>query len=50
LRAQLRARLSAYKVPKFVWVTAKQDLPFTATGKLKKSELAQQLSEMLTRP
>jgi len=50
LRAQLRARLSAYKVPKFIWVTAKQDLPFTATGKVKKSELAQQLSEMLARP
>ncbi|ORA18736.1 class I adenylate-forming enzyme family protein [Mycobacterium asiaticum] len=47
LRSQLRARLSAYKVPKFIWVTAKQDLPFTASGKVKKSELAQQLSRLL---
>ena len=47
LRATLRGRLSTYKVPKFIWVTAKQDLPFTATGKVKKSELAQQLSELL---
>lgn len=47
LRTQLRGRLAAYKVPKFIWVTAKQDLPFTATGKVKKSELAQRLSEML---
>ena len=49
LRAQLRGRLSAYKVPKFIWVTAKQELPFTATGKVKKSELAQQLSALLAR-
>ncbi len=49
LRAQLRGRLSAYKVPKFIWITAKQDLPFTATGKVKKPELAQQLSGLLAR-
>ncbi|WP_068178592.1 class I adenylate-forming enzyme family protein [Mycobacterium sp. UM_CSW] len=48
LRAQLRGRLSAYKVPKFIWVTTKQDLPFTATGKVKKSELARQLSGLLS--
>lgn len=47
LRAELRGRLSAYKVPKFIWITAKRDLPFTATGKVKKSELAQQLSGLL---
>ncbi|OBK27917.1 acyl-CoA synthetase [Mycobacterium asiaticum] len=47
LRVQLRARLSAYKVPKFIWVTAKQDLPFTATGKIKKPELARQLSSLM---
>lgn len=47
LRSALRARLSAYKVPKFIWVAAKQDLPFTATGKVKKSELAQQLNRLL---
>jgi acyl-CoA synthetase (AMP-forming)/AMP-acid ligase II len=49
LRAQLRGRLSAYKVPKFIWVTPKDALPFTATGKVKKSDLAKQLSELLSR-
>lgn len=49
LRTQLRTRMSAYKVPKFIWVTAKDELPFTATGKIKKSELAQQLSGLLSR-
>ncbi|RAU99416.1 long-chain fatty acid--CoA ligase [Mycobacterium colombiense] len=49
LQAQLRDRLSAYKVPKFIWITEKQDLPFTATGKVKKSQLAQQLTELLTK-
>lgn len=48
LRAQLRTRLSAYKVPKFIWVTTKDALPFTATGKVKKSDLAVQLSELLS--
>lgn len=47
LRAELRGRLSAYKVPKIIWVTAKQELPFTATGKVRKSELAQRLSGLL---
>ena len=47
LRAQVRSRLSAYKVPKFIWVTAKDALPFTATGKVKKSDLADQLSGLL---
>ena len=47
LRGQLRERLSAYKVPKFIWVTTKQDLPFTASGKVKKSDLAEQLSGLL---
>ena len=47
LRAQLRGRLSAYKVPKFIWVTTKDALPFTASGKVKKSDLADQLSGLL---
>ena len=47
LRTQVRDKLSAYKVPKFIWVTAKDTLPFTATGKVKKSELAEQLSGLL---
>ncbi|WP_333894266.1 class I adenylate-forming enzyme family protein [Mycolicibacterium gadium] len=48
LRAQVRSRLSAYKVPKFIWITTKDALPFTATGKVKKSDLAVQVSELLT--
>lgn len=47
LRAQVRGRLSAYKVPKFIWITRKDALPFTATGKVKKSDLAKQLSSLL---
>jgi acyl-CoA synthetase (AMP-forming)/AMP-acid ligase II len=47
LRAQLRSRLAAYKVPKFIWVTPKDALPFTATGKVKKTDLAKQLSGLL---
>ena len=47
LRRTLRQRLSAYKVPKFIWVTQKQLLPFTATGKVKKSALAEELSARL---
>ena len=47
LRTQLREQLSAYKVPKFIWVTDKDSLPFTATGKIKKSELTDQLSALL---
>jgi acyl-CoA synthetase (AMP-forming)/AMP-acid ligase II len=47
IRAEVRGQLSAYKVPKFIWVTAKDALPFTATGKVKKSDLAAQLSGLL---
>src|SRR5262249_53763998 len=37
LRAQVREKLSAYKVPKFIWITGKDALPFTATGKVRKA-------------
>lgn len=47
LKKQLRTHISAYKVPKFIWVTDKEQLPFTATGKIKKSDLAKQLSGLL---
>ncbi len=47
LRTQLRTHISAYKVPKFIWVTDKDKLPFTATGKIKKTDLADQLSGLL---
>lgn len=50
LRTRLRASLSAYKVPKHVWITDKASLPFTDTGKLVKAELARLLSERLKLP
>jgi acyl-CoA synthetase (AMP-forming)/AMP-acid ligase II len=40
LRARLKTELSAYKVPKFLWVCAKSELPFLESGKIKKQELA----------
>lgn len=49
LRKQVRSKLSAYKVPKFIWVTDKQALPFTASGKVKKSDLAVLISERMAR-
>ncbi len=48
LRSEVRTRLSAYKVPRFIWITDKDALPFTATGKVKKSDLATQLSGLMT--
>ncbi len=48
LRAAVRDRLSAYKVPKHIWVTSKDQLPFTATGKVKKTELADRLTARLS--
>jgi len=47
LKTQMRNKISAYKVPKFIWITDKSQLPFTATGKIKKSDLADQLSGLL---
>ncbi len=47
LKTQMRSQISAYKVPKFIWITDKSQLPFTATGKIKKSDLADQLSGLL---
>jgi acyl-CoA synthetase (AMP-forming)/AMP-acid ligase II len=49
LRAELRTRLSAYKVPKFIWITPKDALPFTASGKVKKSDLAKRLSGLMAK-
>jgi acyl-coenzyme A synthetase/AMP-(fatty) acid ligase len=48
LRVRLRADLSAYKVPKHLWVCAKSDLPFLQSGKIKKQELAEQLAARIT--
>jgi acyl-CoA synthetase (AMP-forming)/AMP-acid ligase II len=45
LRARLKGELSAYKVPKYVWVCEKSDLPFLQSGKIKKQELSELLAE-----
>jgi acyl-CoA synthetase (AMP-forming)/AMP-acid ligase II len=44
LRARLKGDLSAYKVPKQLWVCAKSELPFLPSGKIKKQDLAEQLA------
>lgn len=49
VRAALKGKLSAFKIPKLVWVTEKAALPFTDTGKLKKADLAEQLAGQLAR-
>jgi acyl-CoA synthetase (AMP-forming)/AMP-acid ligase II len=48
LRARLKSELSAYKVPKHLWVCAKADLPFLQSGKIKKQELAELLAARFT--
>jgi acyl-CoA synthetase (AMP-forming)/AMP-acid ligase II len=48
LRARLKGDLSAYKVPKQLWVCAKSELPFLPSGKIKKQDLAQQLAARFT--
>ncbi len=45
VRAAVRKNLSAYKIPKYVWVADKQELPFTDTGKIQKKTLADQLTQ-----
>ena len=44
LRARLKQDLSAYKVPRYLWVCAKAELPFLESGKIKKQELAERLA------
>ncbi|WP_319435668.1 class I adenylate-forming enzyme family protein [Mycobacterium sp. RTGN5] len=48
LRTRLRGDLAAYKVPKYIWVADKQDLPFTDSGKIHKTALADQLTRLIT--
>ena len=45
LRARLKSDLSAYKVPKHIWVCAKSELPFLDSGKIKKQELAARIAQ-----
>jgi fatty-acyl-CoA synthase len=38
-RARLREQLSSYKVPREFWFAAKDELPFTDSGKIDKKRL-----------
>jgi acyl-CoA synthetase (AMP-forming)/AMP-acid ligase II len=40
VRRRLKADLSAYKIPRRVWVCAKEELPFLQSGKIDKKSLA----------
>lgn len=47
VKASLKGTLSAFKIPKHIWVCQKSELPFTDTGKLKKADLAKILATQL---
>jgi acyl-CoA synthetase (AMP-forming)/AMP-acid ligase II len=49
LRARLKQDLSAYKVPTFLWVCDKSELPFLQSGKIKKPDLATMLAARIGR-
>ena len=44
VRTRLKGDVSAYKVPRYVWICAKSDLPFADSGKIQRSELAARLA------
>jgi acyl-CoA synthetase (AMP-forming)/AMP-acid ligase II len=44
VRAALKGSLSAFKVPRRIWICSKSELPFTDTGKVRKADLAQLLA------
>jgi acyl-CoA synthetase (AMP-forming)/AMP-acid ligase II len=44
VRARLKADVSAYKVPRYVWICATSDLPFADSGKIQRAELAIRLA------
>ena len=46
-RARLREQLSSYKVPRDWWFAAKEELPFTDSGKIDKKRLAALFAERL---
>ncbi len=48
LRARLKSDLSAYKVPKHIWVCAKSELPFLDSGKIRKQELAARIAQRVS--
>jgi acyl-CoA synthetase (AMP-forming)/AMP-acid ligase II len=45
LRVRLKSDLSAYKVPRHIWVCEKQELPFTDSGKIRKPVLAELMAK-----
>ena len=47
LRVRVKSEISAYKVPRHVFVDAAEDLPFTDSGKLDKRRLAVLLAERI---
>jgi acyl-CoA synthetase (AMP-forming)/AMP-acid ligase II len=47
VQKRLKDRLSAFKIPKQVWICDKADLPFADSGKIKKTELARLLASRL---
>jgi acyl-CoA synthetase (AMP-forming)/AMP-acid ligase II len=49
LKRRLKAGLSAYKVPRHLWVLRDDELPFTDTGKLHKGRLAALLANRIAR-
>jgi len=44
VRTRLKGDVSAYKVPRYVWICAKSDLPFADSGKIQRAELAARLA------
>ena len=46
LRGRLKADLSAYKVPRHIWVCRKEELPFTDSGKIRKPALAERMAQL----
>ncbi|MBW2271669.1 MAG: acyl--CoA ligase [Deltaproteobacteria bacterium] len=47
LRARLKREISAYKVPRHIFVQSEHELPFTDTGKIDKQRLTLLLSERI---
>jgi acyl-coenzyme A synthetase/AMP-(fatty) acid ligase len=47
LRKRAREELSAFKVPRHIFLCEKSELPETATGKVRKDQLRDQLAERI---
>jgi acyl-CoA synthetase (AMP-forming)/AMP-acid ligase II len=48
LRVRLKADLSAYKIPRHIWICRKDELPFTESGKLRKLELSRRMARLVS--